>query len=356
MAADHGIARRVSTNRVVTLALVLALVGGVRLVKAAELTASGPRECADAVEISFRVERAIGMSLAHAAPLAFEVVMERAAAGHVAHIEVTGAAPEATRFTRELSATDCDELVDAVSVAIALALGAAEPSPDADAAASTERANAADARSAAAAASAAPASGTAPAHAAADAGDDESQETARPSVAPSLSLWLLGDAGSLPSPSLGAALGAELGWSKLELRALGTVLFERETQVESSSSPAPGAKLQLVTGGLLACAAPFGSLRATLAPFACFGAEIGRLSGVGTGVASPRRGGALWVAPLVQVGAAWTVPETALGLAMGVVVAAPLARDEFALRDIGTVHQPPSVVGRLSVGVSVRFD
>jgi hypothetical protein len=240
-----------------------------------------------------------------------------------------------------------------VSVAVALALGAAAPGPDGDAAPSAERANAADARSAAAAASA-PASQAAPPHA--DAGDDTSRATTSAPAAPSISLWLIGDAGSLPSPSLGAALGAELRWSKIELRALGTVLFERETQLDAPSSPAPGAKLALITGGLFACAAPFGSLHARLAPFACFGAEIGRLSGVGTGVASPRRGSALWAAPLVHVGAAWAVPDTALGLAMGLAVAAPLARDEFALRDIGTVHQPPSVVGRLSVGVSVRFD
>jgi hypothetical protein len=340
----------VSTNRVVTLTLLLALGGEAQPASAAELTTSGPRECADAVEIAFRVERAIGMSLAQAAPLAFEVLIERTAGGHVAHIGVTGAAPEATRFTRELRATDCDHLVDAVSVAIALALGAAEPSPNGDAAAPAERAYAPSSTAAASARSApAPAAPT-------DAGDDESGATKGHSVAPSIALWLLGDAGSLPSPSLGAALGAELGWRTIELRAVGTVLFERETQVESPSLPAPGAKLQLITGGLLACAAPFGSLRATFAPFACFGAELGQLSGVGTGVASPRRGSALWAAPLVQVGAEWAVPDTALGLAMALIAAAPLARDEFALRDIGTVHQPPSVVGRLSVGVSVRFD
>lgn len=330
-----------STNRVVTLALVLGLVGGARPAQAADLTASGPRECADAVELSFRIERAIGMPLAEAAPLAFEVVMERTAAGHVAHIGVTGAAPETARLTRELNAADCGKLVDAVSVAIALALGAADPSPVADTAASIESAGDAGARAAAA--------GT-------DADDDESLAAASPSLTPSISLWLLGDAGSLPSPSLGAALGAELGWSKLELRALGTLLFERETHVESPSLPAPGAKLQLITGALLACTAPFGNLRARLAPFACVGAELGRLSGVGTGVASPRRGSALWAAPVVQVGAGWAVPDTALGLGVGLVVAAPLARDEFALRDIGTVHRPPSVVGRLTAGVSIGFD
>lgn len=340
---------RVSTRGVVMLALALGAVA--RSASAAELTARGPRECADAAEISFRVERAIGMPLAKAAPLAFEVAIERTAAGHVARIGVDGAAPDATRLTRELSAADCGKLVDAVSVAIALALGAADASPDVGA----------EPAHADAGARPAPLAAMVPAHAATDGaavdgGDDGSLATPSPVLAPSISLWLLGDAGSLPGASLGAALGAELGWRKIELRALGTVLFERETQLETPSSPAPGAKLQLVTGGMLACAAPFGSLRAPFAPFACFGAELGRLSGVGTGVASPRRGSALWAAPLVQLGAAWAVPDTALRLSTALVAATPLARDEFALRDIGTVHRPPSVVGRLSIGVSVGFD
>lgn len=323
--------------------------------RAAELTARGPRECADSAELSFRVERSIGMPLGRAAPLAFDVTMERAAAEYVAHIVVEGAEPEATRFARDLRAPDCGKLVDAVSVSVALALGMAEQSPDATAANSADRldANASAATATASDAASDPASAAPPA---AGADDATSSPETSPALAPSISLWLLGDAGSLPSPSLGAALGVELGWPQLELRALGTLLFEQDEQLDSLGTPAPGAKLQLATGGVLACAAPFGDLRASLAAFACLGAEIGQLSGVGTRVASPRRGGTLWAAPLMQAGLGWRVPHTALRLALALIGAAPLTRDEFALRDIGTVHQPPSVIGRLSIGVSVGFN
>lgn len=362
-----------STKPAVKVALALVLASLARPGRAAELTASGPSECADTTELSFRVERSIGMSLGEAAPLAFDVVMLRSASGYVAHIGVTGAAPDATRMERTLGAADCDKLLDALSVAVALALGvgdassALETPPDsvetATNAASPEHATRAE--PAASAANAAPpehaTSAAAALPAASDEGNTEPATTASASLAPSISLWLLGDAGSLPSPSLGAALGAQLGWGKLELRMLGSLLFEQETAIDSavapaSGAPAPGAKLQLLAGAVLACTAPFGSLRAPIAPFACVGAELGRLSGIGTGVASPRQGSALWAAPLVQVGGSWAVPDTALRLGVALTAAAPLNRDEFALRDIGTVHQPPSVVGRLAIGVGVGFD
>jgi len=315
--------------------------------RAAELTASGPSECADADELVFRVERNIGMPLAQAAPLSFDVAMEQTASGYAARIVVDAAAPAAPHLTRELSAADCGKLVDAVSVAVALALGMAEPPPEAASPASEHTAAAADA---------APSPSVVAASEVSDGGDDTSSAAANGGLTPSIALSLLGDAGSLPNPSLGAALGAALGWRKLELRALGTLLFEQEKQLDSPRPPSPGAKLQLVTGGLLACTAPFGSLRASLSPFACLGAEVGELSGVGTGVASPRRGGTLWVAPLAQAGATWLVPHTALRLVLSLLAATPLTRDQFALRDIGTVHRPPSVVGRLSIGISIGFD
>jgi hypothetical protein len=64
--------------------------GIARLAHAAELAAEGPRECAEAGEISFRVERSIGMPLSQAAPLRFDVVMERGSSGYVARIAVRG--------------------------------------------------------------------------------------------------------------------------------------------------------------------------------------------------------------------------------------------------------------------------
>jgi hypothetical protein len=343
----------VPSNPTVSVALALALATLTRPGHAAELTAKGPAGCADAVEISFRVERSIGMPLAQAAPLAFDVALERDADGYVARIQVTGAAPGAAPLERVLAATDCDKLVDAVSVAVALALGMGESNAEGGAAPNTGGEAAASTGAQPGASSGARSS---PPSAASDAGRADPAAAASTGLAPSLSLWLLGDAGSLPSPSLGAALGAELGWRSLELRALGTLLFEQETAVTSLAAPAAGAKLQLWTGALLACNAPFGNLRAPLAPFVCVGVELGRLSGVGTGVASPLRGGALWAAPLVQVGGSWALPDTSLQLGAALSAAAPLNRDEFALREIGTVHQPPSVVGRLSVSVGVGFD
>jgi hypothetical protein len=39
-----------------------------------------------------------------------------------------------------------------------------------------------------------------------------------------------------------------------------------------------------------------------------------------------------------------------------VAAAAPLKRDAFTLRDVGTVYQPPNVVGRVGLGFDLGFD
>jgi hypothetical protein len=316
--------------------------GAPGLASAADLEAHGPAECADASELSFRVQRSIGMPLEQAAPLAFDVEMEHAGAGYQAVIRVVDSSAGGETKQRVLTADDCAKLADAVGVAVALALGAdpAEP-PHAEAEVSAHAA----------------AATTEPPLAATDAGAAPAATDPEPGGwRPSLSAWVLGDAGSLPSPSLGAALGVELGWRRLQLRALGTLLFEQHTEVVSALSPAPGARLELMTGALLACTLPFGAPASALHGLVCLGMEVGRLSGVGTDVASPRRGSALWAAPRLDVGALWTVPGSPLGLGVTVSAAAPLNRDEFALSGIGTVHQPPSVVGRLSIGIEIGFD
>lgn len=342
--------------------------GAALVAHAAELIAEGPRECADAGEIAFRVERSIGMPLSQAAPLRFEVIMERASSGHVARIGVHGGPPGGAAMQRELVATDCGKLVDAVTVAVALALGAVDPDGadegdegDANGAAQGPQN---DARAHPAAAQNADATAPLP-KPAGNAGNDardgvgDGVGPARNDAAwfPSLSLWLVGDAGSLPTTGVGAALGAEVGWGKFQLRAVGTLLFEQQTRLAPTPvAEAPGAKLELFTGGLLGCTAPFASLRAPLAPLLCLGAELGRLGGVGTGVTAPRRGSALWVAPLVQVGGFWAIPGTSLRLGLTLAAAVPLKRDAFTLRDVGTVYQPPSVVGRIAGGLDLGFD
>jgi hypothetical protein len=291
------------------------------------------------------------MPLEQAAPLQFDVTMERSVSGLRARIEVT---PGGLR--RELAASNCEELADAVSIAVALALGSAAAASTVSASASAE---ASTIEGAGAAEQLPPQRPKLPPSASAgavatrekeDQGLDASRERSASFPEPSVSLWLLADAGSLPSPALGAAVGAEAAWRRLELHVLASLFFEQETQVESPALMRPGAKLELWTGSALGCTLLW-SERTAVMPFVCLGLEVGRLSGVGTGVSDPRRGSALWVAPLAQLGTTWAIPDSALRLEIALLGAAPLNRDEFKLRDVGTVHQPNAGIARLSVGV-----
>jgi hypothetical protein len=320
--------------------------------QAAELSAAGPAECADAEELEFRVERSIGMPLRDADSLSFDVLMEQVGSGHRARIDVRKKGSDAVTMQRVLLASDCDKLASAISVAVALALGASQASvPGAE---SLEPAG-----SDIEAASGAPAAASASSEVVLpESAQSSLPETAAPDPAlvPAISLWMLGDVGSLPSPAFGVALGVQTGWRRFELRALGTLLFEQEAEVESPIEPGQGARLELMTAALSGCAAPFGALRAAFAPVVCLGMELGRLAGVGTGVDFPRRGSALWVAPLAQVAMVWSIPQTSLRLSSALLGAAPLNRDEFALGGIGSVHQPPPLIGRWALGVGMQFD
>jgi hypothetical protein len=326
------------------------------LARAADLVARGPEDCPDARELAFRIERKLTMPLEQAAPLRFDVTMEHSLSGHRARIDVTPGG-----LHRELAASDCEKLAEAVSIAVALALGnaAAAASASSTSAAAAASSAAGPAIGAASARERAPqraepdssaAAGAAAAHEKEDRGRDASLEQSTPVPKPSLSLWLLADAGSLPAPAVGASLGAEAAWRRFELHVLATLFLEQETQVESSDLTRPGARLQLWTGSALGCTLPWGE-RTALTPVVCVGLEVGQLSGVGTGVSEPRRGSALWAAPLVQLGWAWAIPDSSLRLEVALLGALPLNRDEFTLRGVGTVHQPNAGIGRLSVGV-----
>jgi hypothetical protein len=336
------------------IAVVVGILASVaRVAHAAELSVRGPAECVDAEELSFRIERSIGMALGAAAPLRFEVEMERSEAGHRARIEVRMAGSPDVAMQRSLTADNCDKLASAVSVAIGLALGAREPSlASADSERAVLPAADAEAHAGGGAASGAATRSREPSDASTDAPTHEAGWAPKPA----LSLWTLADVGSLPSPALGVALGAEVSFRRFALRALGTLLLEQQAHVAGAAAAGPGAKLELMTGALLGCVGPFGDARAALAPLACLGVELGRLTGSGTGVSFPRSGSALWAAPVAQLGAVWSIPQTSLQLSSALLAAAPLNRDQFALGGIGSVHQPPPLVGRWSLGVGVLFD
>lgn len=337
----------------VLLGIAGSLLLGTGVAAAAELEAHGPAECPDGVELGFRVERNVKVPLAQAPPVHFVVQMENGSPGYVARISATGAAGKETK-ERVLSGADCSQLADAVVVAITLALGASAPvteqpgsgeptrsqsSPDPPAPTSMGPASTEPARTEPSGAD----TGGAPA----------TNEAKSSALRPSLSVSVLADAGSLPAPGLGMALGAQLGWGRLELRALGTMLFEQHKELPGV--PPPGADLQLFAGSLLACTSVIGAPGSVFTLPVCLGLELGRLRGVGTGVADPRSGGALWAAPRVDLEARWRPPQTDLSIGLGLAGATPLERSRFALNEIGTVYRPPSVVGRLSLSLGLSF-
>lgn len=299
---------------------------------AAELSWQAAPGCPQRDEVVFRIERALGGALDAAPPLHFDVTVQRLATGFAASLEVEGK-------TRTLNAPDCGKLTDAVAVAVALAIGAHEPVAN----------------------DVAPPAPAAPL-------PPPPRDVVEPAPAPapvesnapvpSFSAWLLGDAGTLPSFAAGAALGAELGWRRLQLRALGLLLFEQHVDRSGESGlPAnAGADLALFAGSISACAAAVGSFRSDGAVFLCAGPELGRLSGSGTGVSVRRSGGSLWFAPRLDVGGFWHVPGSSVDLSLSASAAAPLLRDEFVLEGAVPVHRAGSVVGRLALGVTLSLE
>jgi hypothetical protein len=167
-------------------------------VQAAELVVHGPASCPDVSELTFRVERVIGVPLAQAAPLRFDVQFDAASGMFSARLEVEASAASGTE--RVLRAQGCSELADAVAVAIALALGSRSADEDPG-----KRPRPAE--SGGTGASGAETSSSAPPPVAQPSTDAASVAPEAPNdtgLSPALSMAVVGDAGSLPGAGLGA--------------------------------------------------------------------------------------------------------------------------------------------------------
>jgi len=325
-----------SAVRAGCLLLILAAPAG-----ASELSWDGPSECAQAEQLLVLIEGALGMPLGRAGQLEFQVRVDRALAPARARarLSVTSPEPGAGVKQRVLVAASCAKLVDTLAVAISLILGATE-----SAAAATPAAAAKSVVMPEAAASwdIVPSVDTRVLPAAAEAGS---------APEPSALAFVVADIGSLPSPALGAAVGLELAWSRVQLRALGTLFFEQQARVEAPRS-GPGGELNFAYATLQACARPAATLVASL----CAGLDAGRMSGVGTGVARAWQASVLWLAPRLDAGFSWHIPETQLRLGAFLGGAVPLNRDRFILNALGTVHRPGVVAGHAGLGVNLVFE
>jgi hypothetical protein len=267
-----------------------------------------------------------------------------------ARLRVTRLDAPAKAKERLLAAADCSRLIDTLAVAITLAIGASEAEGgDAEAAV--------DATPVAVAHEPAPHERAlkVPAGVENDA-RGELPDSTRDALHPGIFLALVGDTGSLPEPAVGVSLGGGLGWRGVSLRASATLFFEQQVRVPSAVGGDVGAEVGLFFGSLLACADALGGSGTAWSVPLCAGADVGQLSGVGVGAVRSRQGRILWAAPRVDAGLAWDVPQTQLRIGPLVEAAVPLNRDEFVLDEIGTVHRPGRVVGRVALNIELRLE
>ncbi len=307
---------------------------------AAELALDEPAACFTLDELSFRVERLLGQPLANAEAMQLSLRVDAEGTGFVARLEV-GRPGVAERGVRSLRAASCATLVESLAIAIVVAL--------ADGDIPEEPASALEASVAPRATDRELSPSTAPA---VGAGTAESA-----GHGPKLggSVWAMGDSGTLPASTLGAGLGIRLSWNSLELRAIGTFLPPREGTLVAANPSSPGVRIGLLAGGALGCA-PVALRTPSIGLAVCAGAELGQLSGTGTHVIVPYRRRALWASARLELAARLALAETPLALELLVTALAPLTRDEFILKDLGTVHRPASVVARLGLGLSVDLN
>jgi hypothetical protein len=316
--------------------LALGAVCSAQAASAAELELGEPATCITADELAFRVERALGKPLGAAESLQLSARIQPEPAGFGARLEVLRAGQ---RGLRSLHAATCEEVSEALVVAIVVAIGEGED------------AEAAEPRTA----PAEPASSPAPADAASPppSAEPESEAASAPSITGSA--WLIADTGTLPATGLGAGVGITLGWPRLQLRAVGTLLPEREGSVNAAAPDSPGASIGLLAGSALGCV-PVTSLASALSVAACAGWELGQLSGSGTHVATPYHQSAFWSAARLDLGARWALLPSALSLELLLTAVAPFTRDEFILKDLGSVYRPASLLGRLGLGLGLALD
>jgi hypothetical protein len=160
-------------------------------------------------------------------------------------------------------------------------------------------------------------------------------------------LDLLGTIGQMPDPALGAGLSGGVVVNRLRLRLGAQAVLPQRTEASSGK----GGDLGMAAGLMEAC------LTLTRGPVRlgpCVGVEAGALWAHAFGVTQQGSGAGPWVA--VTVGEELAFPVTGqLSLVVGSALVIPVVSPRFVLDEVGEVHQPAAVGGRLAVGVEVQM-
>jgi hypothetical protein len=283
--------------------------------RAADIAWNAPDECQRADVAAAQVEKLIGQRLAEIDWISFEVEVSIAADGAHRVVLRTLAHGTAPR-EREITGASCTEVTDAVSVAIALTVSEREREQQ-------ERAGEPLGPSQS------PAAG-------------EANEPLRFAVG----AGLLVEAGALPNPVPGIALGGALEWQALRIGAFVAVFVPQDERIPNDDR---GGTFDLVLAGFDVCAKP--AIDA-LHLLACAGFELGRIGARGDRVLNEREGDAGWYAPRAELGIGYGFAEIVRVWLRG-GVAVPLARPAFVLDQDDRVHQPSNLSLRGLVAIEI---
>jgi len=249
-------------------------------------------------------------------------------------------------FQRSVRAGSCEEATDAGVLIIALAIDpdlktpSAEPSEPPSAEPPPAKAAAKPATSAA---EPAPKGGAE--------GQRDQPRAPKPRTAKPVGLAAAGtasaDLGSLPRPAFGAQGALALELLPLHLEALITFF----PPARETIAPERGGDIDLIAGGARGCYFARGE---RLAAGACGGVEVGSLAGSGFGTSWKETRTSLWLAPRLGFLGSYAL-STDAALRLGLEALLPASRPVFFLENVGRVHQPAALVGRLEIGLELAL-
>ncbi|MCA9593859.1 MAG: hypothetical protein KC776_11130 [Myxococcales bacterium] len=160
--------------------------------------------------------------------------------------------------------------------------------------------------------------------------------------------------GAVPALGIGERALVGAGWSSPSV--VSPTLWLSFARVTGHTETDLGrADMTLVAGRLEGC-----PVRLTLGPLSalpCGGAELGRLSGQGSGIRNPN-GGAAWWAAATARGALELRPGAGLALALSGGALLPITRDHFVFVDAGAerlAFRPPPVAGFFGLSLTAEL-
>lgn len=321
------------------LALVLALIAFAARVRAADAVAlslryRAPASCPDAEAFFSAVAARTPLARAaqpNEASTALRVVIEDVPGGNTGTLEL--AAPGSQPSLREVSAADCDQVVDALALMTALAI---DPNAAVTPITPAPRAPAAPAPAPTPALQELPAP---PAHA-----------PARWVLELGAQLEALG--GVAPDPVLLARPFVQVAHQ--DRTAFGNTLRLSAAYAHARVTGPEGAGVfSLWAARLEPCPLRLFPTRG-FGVSACVPLEIGRLTASGSGVTPSERIARPWLSVAGAARVEWQVFEM-LVLEAAAELSFPLVRDRFFVGEASTLHRAPVVAGAGSVGIGVRF-